>query len=122
MSLIGGSRIFNVPNIQRGWGVWATHSDPDDLASYNRVGFSKTRRGAVAIVARLRGQPVYEMTKVSDGQRSMDTEVWKVGSRGFGGEAYELRGTPSFRIEHGDWDTKYNPGLKHLLAAHGRRR
>jgi hypothetical protein len=118
MGLIGGSGYSKVAftfaptSIQRGWGVWATHSDPEDLAAYNRVGFSKSKSGAVAIVRRLSGRHVTGMFKVSDGQN--DLFPWKVGSRGYGGEAYELRGSPSFRIEHGDWDTKYNPGLTHL--------
>jgi hypothetical protein len=113
MSLIGSSgRVFAPISIQRGWGVWATHTDPEDLESYNRVGFAKSRGGAVAIVRRLSGRPVTGMFKVSDGQKDM--QPWRVGSRGFGGEAYEMRGSPSFRIEHGDWDAKWNPGLRYL--------
>ena len=122
MSLIGSRTFAPAPmSIQRGWGVWATHTDPDDPASYNRVGFAKSRAGAVAVVARLRGRPVHGTVKVSGPRVGYvaheDIALWKVGSRGFGGEAYEIRGErgePTFRIEHGDWDTKYNPGLPHL--------
>lgn len=109
MSLIGKPPgVFAMQSMKLGWAVWATRTDPEDLVSYNRVGFAKTRSGAAGIVTRLRGRKVTGWIKIhtvgSHGQ------PWKVGSRGFGGVAYEIPGEPgkpSFRIEQGTWDTRY---------------
>jgi hypothetical protein len=81
---MGSSRLY---------GVWATHTDPEDLPYFNYVGARKTLAGAQGLAEKTVGRRLHGYFRQSDGSLVSHTSLDKLGAE-----------TPHVRIEEGWYD------------------
>jgi hypothetical protein len=58
------------------YGVYATHTDPDDLPAYNYVGARKSKAGAQTLAEKFLGKRIYGFKKVGDAYGKDILETW----------------------------------------------